>query len=1243
MVKVYQINLHKCKGAQANLINQLGPEVMKDSIILIQEPHWHKNSPTSLSRSKFQIFNVSGLPNKEWPRAIVMATKDLKISGIESLTSRDTTVVTLNIQGKEVLVCSSYQDITFQDTTYNIDKCMEYARKNKKEIIIGTDSNSHSQLWSSKTTNKRGEDFENFIAQNDLTVCNRGNANTYDCPTGKSIIDITLATAKLAENINNWKVMQDDFLSDHKMIYYDILLPSPREKGLGNRNFKKANWKNFASIMSKKRRTKMPRLWSRETIENEVQDLMRDITEALDKVCPKRPVKGKPNTSPWWTTELHNMRRKVDHAYKEWKKQSQDPMRVNEKWETYKKLRKEYFNSIKRAKISSWNEFCRDTTDIYELNKIIQNKKLNQVSMMEGCTSATESIKVLMDNHFPGSTDIDADLQSACNKADLDMHKHKVAKESLQAPCSVQETTGDSAINIGELSSIKFINPTEVRRAFNDMKGLNSGGPDEIKAIVFQQLPNNIIIRISYIYKACLRLGYTPKQWCIANVIFLAKPNKDRYDIPNSFRPISMFNVLLKGLEKIVKWELERNSLSSNPLHDEQHAFSREKGTDTALVRVVDTIERGLLTAKLTLGVFIDIMGAFNNLKTNKAIKSCRDRNMPEMLISWYESFVEFRTASVELLGTKVKRKINLGTPQGGVISPLFWNIPFDELLVTLNGIPGITAIGFADDLVLLVTGIDESTLSNIMQQAISKAKKWLIKFGLEISPSKSATIMFTNKKKWTKHPIMIDNEEIPFQTEVKYLGLILDSKLLWKKHILNKIGKAKRHLMSFHRAINLKYGPRPALMKLSYTCIVIPALTYGCHVWGDRCKLKSISSSLEKLNRLASLLIASAAPSTPTKGMEIIYDMMPLKIWIEKRASNIMARLNDQLSTTWDGQGRYKRNGIIARWKSFSPQISEHIRKSDRIPTKLVSERNFKVHPPDKGREEKIEAKEICCYTDGSLLNGRAGCGIHTTHLNRVIYNGNFYLGTNTTVFQAEVTAIEKSASWLSDNNYQHKTITFFTDSQACMAALNNLTKNSKTVDKCINALNKLGTYNKIHIKWIKAHVGTPGNECADFLAKKGSTLGEGHSRDMSVPLIKVKRDIEIFYYKRWYQTWHDYQHARQTKIWFQKPDQIKSKKLFGLNRENLSLMIQFLTGHNKLKRHRNIQNNINDPHSCRLCLEEEESSHHVIAECPATQYFRWKIFHTTTVLQNHPVWTVRQILEFLKESKVGKMLKEE
>ena len=104
------------------------------------------------------------------------------------------------------------------------------------------------------------------------------------------------------------------------------------------------------------------------------------------------------------------------------------------------------------------------------------------------------------------------------------------------------------------------------------MNPYNSGGPDGLKSVAFQDVPNNILYRISKLYKACIKLKYTPSLWCEADVIFLAKPEKPRYDIPNSFRPISKFNVILKGLEKLVKWELERSSLSVKPLHKNQHA-----------------------------------------------------------------------------------------------------------------------------------------------------------------------------------------------------------------------------------------------------------------------------------------------------------------------------------------------------------------------------------------------------------------------------------------------------------------------------------------------------------------------------------------------------------------------------------------------------------------------------------------------------------------------------------------------
>ena len=138
---------------------------------------------------------------------------------------------------------------------------------------------------------------------------------------------------------------------------------------------------------------------------------------------------------------------------------------------------------------------------------------------------------------------------------------------------------------------------------------------------------------------------------------------------------------------------------------------------------MVDEAEKGLLRKEFTLGVFIDIAGAFNNLKTEKALDAMRKRGFSEHLVSWYNSFVTNRVVNSELFGSKIKRKLYLGTPQGGVLSPLCWNVPFDELLELLNDCDGIK--GFADDLVLQINGIDESTSSNLMQQAINKAQPW--------------------------------------------------------------------------------------------------------------------------------------------------------------------------------------------------------------------------------------------------------------------------------------------------------------------------------------------------------------------------------------------------------------------------------------------------------------------------------------------------------------------------------------
>ena len=280
----------------------------------------------------------------------------------------------------------SYQDITFPEVINNIDKCVEHSKAIDKSINIGTDSNAHSQLWMSESSNSRGEILEDFITLNNLFVCNIGNKYTYDCAIGKSIIDTTLASTQLVDRIRYWKVHDEDYLSDHKLISFLFEFKKP-PSGLF-RNFKGANWSYFKALLSKKQWIDPPKIWSKVTLDLEAEKLHEDITQVLDIVCPVRKQNTKTKSPNWWTPELHNLRKKTKIAHKNWKTLSSipgaNPNDILDKYNTYKSVRSEYSKGIKNSKTSSWRSFTSSCEDIYILNKIVFKKQQNSISMMEG-------------------------------------------------------------------------------------------------------------------------------------------------------------------------------------------------------------------------------------------------------------------------------------------------------------------------------------------------------------------------------------------------------------------------------------------------------------------------------------------------------------------------------------------------------------------------------------------------------------------------------------------------------------------------------------------------------------------------------------------------------------------------------------------------------------------------------------------------------------------------------------------
>ena len=125
---------------------------------------------------------------------------------------------------------------------------------------------------------------------------------------------------------------------------------------------------------------------------------------------------------------------------------------------------------------------------------------------------------------------------------------------------------------------------------------------------------------------------------------------------------------------------------------------------------------------------------------------------------------------------------VSRGCPQGGVLSPLLWCLVVDDLLARLCG-GGLYAQGYADDICLLAVGKFSNTVSWLIQWAVSIVEAWCAELGLSVNPDKTGLVAFTRIRKFEGffEPRLF-GKTLQCSMSVKYLGVILNSRLTWRK-----------------------------------------------------------------------------------------------------------------------------------------------------------------------------------------------------------------------------------------------------------------------------------------------------------------------------------------------------------------------------------------------------------------------------------------------------------------------------
>ena len=310
-LKIWQLNCHKSFDVNTMIQTELAESIeAKDvAVLLLQEPHIGRGQKASL---KVKDMITHGL---EGGRSCVVVARKLDFSIVNSLSGPDVVVGRLKRVGKkDLLIGSIYCDGNEPMISDSLERIMDHSVNKDLPVILAMDANAKSTLWGSDRSNARGLALENWMLQRNLCTRNSGSAFTYFRRNVESVIDVTVVSEELSDQVTDWKVSEAYMASDHRRIEFNLENVFIEE--FWARNLAKADWDQFKRLLGD-HAFLWPDVWTVRMLETESKSLSGLIKEALNVVAPLRRCKNRQQDLPhWYSNKLKNMKMHVQKLYK---------------------------------------------------------------------------------------------------------------------------------------------------------------------------------------------------------------------------------------------------------------------------------------------------------------------------------------------------------------------------------------------------------------------------------------------------------------------------------------------------------------------------------------------------------------------------------------------------------------------------------------------------------------------------------------------------------------------------------------------------------------------------------------------------------------------------------------------------------------------------------------------------------------------------------------------------------------